>query len=272
MKEIDFHNWYVKKGRAFQLEDTPTLPSGKELAVQKEWLLEFNRIAEKLNRLQSTLHASKARGLLLVLQGMDASGKDGVIRSVFSHVSPLGARAEAFGVPSEEERHHDFLWRIHHKTPALGEIVIFNRSHYEDVLVPRVLGLIGKGTWEKRFRHIMNFESMLVDAGISVVKCYLHISNQEQKKRLQTRLDDPHKRWKLQASDFSDRKLWSKYLAAYQDAMTATSSAATPWYVVPADSKDYRDLFLARLLVHTLEKMHLVLPKPSFDLSSVDLK
>jgi PPK2 family polyphosphate:nucleotide phosphotransferase len=228
-------------------------------------------MGEKLNKLQSTLHAAKTKGLLVVFQGMDTAGKDGVIRSVFSHVSPLGVRAEAFGVPTELESRHDFLWRIHAKAPARGEMVIFNRSHYEDVLVTRVRGWIDEKTCQKRYNNILHFESLLQDAGITVLKCYLHISKSEQKKRLQARLDDPRKHWKLQPSDFDDRRLWSKFTQAYEAALSATSTPESPWYVVPADSKPDRDSFVAGLIVQTLENMKLKLPKPSFDLSKVKL-
>jgi PPK2 family polyphosphate:nucleotide phosphotransferase len=169
------------------------------------------------------------------------------------------------------EKSHDFLWRIHQKTPALGEMVIFNRSHYEDVLVTRVRGWVKKDACEKRFEDIQHFEALLHDAGITVVKCYLHISKAEQKKRLQARLDDPQKHWKLQPSDFDDRQLWPKFAEAYEEALAATSTADAPWYVVPADSKPYRDLFVAGLLVRVLEDMKLAMPKPLFDLSQVKL-
>ena len=241
------------------------LPSGSQL---EEQLVE---LGEKLNKLQSTLHAAKTRGLLVVFQGMDTAGKDGVIRSVFTHISPLGVRAEAFGVPTELETRHDFLWRIHAKAPARGEMVIFNRSHYEDVLVTRVRGWIDEKTCQKRYDNILHFESLLQDAGISVLKCYLHISKSEQKKRLQARLDDPRKHWKLQPSDFDDRALWPQFTQAYEAALSATSTPESPWYVVPADNKSYRDIFVAGLIVQTLENMKLKTPKSTFDLSKVKL-
>lgn len=274
MTHIDLSAWRVKSEYPLQLGSLATLPAASAMskaAQNEEWSVLFHKAAGQLGKLQLMLHAGKSKGLLLVLQGMDTAGKDGCIRSVFSHVSPLGVRAEAFGVPNEEEQRHDFLWRIHRKAPALGEMAIFNRSHYEDVLVPRVCGWIDKTVWLKRYQHIVNFEALLHDQGVTVLKCYLHISKQEQKKRLQARLKDPLKQWKLQASDFSDRQLWPDYLEAYQEAMAATSSANAPWYVIPADSKRYRDLFLAELLVHTLEKMDLAFPPKSFDVSTVQL-
>ena len=262
----------VKHKAELVLDDISTEPSPRDMAKASDWERALKEQGDQLEALQSLLHAGKSKALLLVLQGMDTSGKDGVIRSVFTHVSPLGVRAEAFGAPSEEEKRHDFLWRIHAKTPALGDIAVFNRSHYEDVLVTRVRGWIEKKTWEQRFQHIRNFEAMLQDSGVTILKCFLHISKGEQKKRLQARLDDPSKHWKLQASDFEDRKLWGDYMAAYQDAMAATSTPLAPWYVIPADRKPYRDLVLAELLVQTLEGMALATPEPKFDLSTAKLR
>jgi PPK2 family polyphosphate:nucleotide phosphotransferase len=269
MEHKDFSPWRVKHKSDFKLHSIDTLP--KTLPTEDEWKTHLKKLGEKLNKLQNTLHAGKSQGLLVVFQGMDTAGKDGVIRSVFTHVSPLGVRAEAFGAPSELEKSHDFLWRIHNKTPSLGEMAIFNRSHYEDVLVTRVRGWVNKETCSNRYNDINNFESMLHDAGITVIKCYLHISKSEQKTRLQARLDDPHKHWKLQPSDFEDRQLWPKFAEAYEDALSATSTPKSPWYIVPADSKPYRDLFVAGLLVHTLENMNLEMPKPLFDLSKITL-
>ncbi len=271
MEHKDYSPWRVKPNSNLELRDIETLPAPKDLPTDEAWQSSMHKLGDKLNKLQGTLHAGKSKGLLLVLQGMDTAGKDGVIRSVFTHISPLGVRAEAFGAPSDLEKSHDFLWRIHQKTPALGEMVIFNRSHYEDVLVTRVRGWVKKDTCEKRFDDIKHFESLLADSGITVLKCYLHISKAEQKKRLQARLDDPRKHWKLQPSDFDDRQLWPKFAEAYEDALSATSTPDAPWYVVPADSKPYRDLFVADLLVQTLEAMQLEMPKPLFDLSKVKL-
>jgi PPK2 family polyphosphate:nucleotide phosphotransferase len=271
MEHIDYTPWYIAPKTKCHLSDYETEPTTKGLPTGSELDEHLADMGDKLDKLQSTLHAAKTRGLLVVFQGMDTAGKDGVIRSVFSHVSPLGVRAEAFGVPTELESRHDFLWRIHAKAPARGEMVIFNRSHYEDVLVTRVRGWINEETCQKRYDHILHFESLLQDAGITVLKCYLHISKSEQKKRLQARLDDPRKHWKLQPSDFEDRELWPQFTQAYEEALSATSTPESPWYVVPADSKPYRDSFVAGLIVQTLENMKLKTPKPSFDLSKVKL-
>ena len=267
MNVINWSDWRVPSDKPLDLSKIPTLPTAHTDAEKMQWPARMTELAEQLNRLQVMLYASKKRALLLVLQGMDTSGKDGCIRSVFAHISPLGVRAEAFGVPQALEQKHDFLWRIHAKTPALGEMVIFNRSHYEDVLVPSVHGTIPRSLCEKRHHHIRHFETLLHDSGVAVVKCYLHISKQEQKKRLQARLDDPLKHWKVQASDFEDRRHWRAYMHAYEIAMQATSSTESPWYVVPADSKPYRDLFVAELLIHTLQSLSLVMPSPKLDLA-----
>ena len=271
MDRIDLSPWRVAHNTRFSLGDIDSHPPKFFPADDDALAHQIKKLSDKLNKLQATLHASRSRSLLLILQGMDTSGKDGTIRHVFSHVSPLGVRAVAFGAPTDKELAHDFLWRVHDKVPARGELVIFNRSHYEDVLVTRVRGLIDKDTCEKRHRHIEHFESLLHDGGTVVLKCFLHTSKHEQKKRLQARLDDPHKQWKLQPSDFADRKLWPQFMEAYEEALAATSTAHAPWYVVPADSKPHRDLFIAALLVQTLEKLDLTMPKPSFSLSDVRL-
>ena len=271
MDKIDFSPWQVPHATKFRLDEFDTTPPDELVLDEDELKHHQTKLEDKLNKLQSLLYASKSKAVLLILQGMDTSGKDGVIRHVFSHVSPLGMHAIAFGAPTEVELRHDFLWRVHNKLPALGDITIFNRSHYEDVLVTRVRGMIDKATCEKRYKHIEHFESLLSDNNTVVLKCYLHISRAEQKKRLQARIDDPSKHWKLQASDFADRKLWPDFMAAYQDAIAATSTKQAPWYVVPADSKPHRDLFIANLLVQTLAKLELPLPKPTFSIDKVKL-
>jgi PPK2 family polyphosphate:nucleotide phosphotransferase len=271
MKKIDLSPWRIRHGSDCQLSDFNTRPEGVLSLSDDEVRHQTKKLSGRLNKLQIQLHAAKNHAVLLVLQGMDTSGKDGVIRHVFSNVSPLGVRAVPFAAPTEAELRHDFLWRIHGKVPAFGELVIFNRSHYEDVLVTRVHRLIDKATCSKRYEHIAHFESLLHDSGTTVIKCYLHISRNEQKKRLQQRIDDPGKRWKLQSSDFSDRKLWPKFMSAYEDTISATSTKNAPWYVVPSDSKPHRDLFIAALLVQTLESLNLRLPKPSFSLEDVKL-
>jgi len=269
MHKINFPSWRIKLGRKLTLQDLPTEPpdDAESKDLENDLLALFN----KLDKLQTCLYAGKTKALLLVLQGMDTSGKDGAIRHVFSHVSPLGVHAYAFSAPSEEEKRHDFLWRIHSKVPGRGDMVIFNRSHYEDVLVTRVKKWIDEHTVLRRYQNIQDFERMLNAEGITVLKCFLHISQKEQKKRLQARIDDPAKNWKLQASDFEDRKHWPEFMQAYENVLSATSTEDAPWYVVPADNKHYRDYFLASLLVHTLTNMDLKMPQPSFNLAEAKL-
>ncbi len=271
MEHLDLSPWRVAHKSVLNLDQFDTRPPDQLPAESDALAAHTKKLSERLNHLQATLHAARSCSVLLVLQGMDTAGKDGAIRHVFSQVSPLGVRAVAFGAPTQEELQHDFLWRVHSKVPALGELAIFNRSHYEDVLVTRVRGLIDQATCEMRFRHIQHFESLLHESGTIILKCYLHISKHEQKKRLQARLDDPNKQWKLQPSDFTDRKLWPHFMRAYEEALSATSSSHAPWYVVPADSKPHRDLFIAALLVQVLEKLDLKMPKSAFSLSEVRL-
>lgn len=205
--------------------------------------------------LQKLLFAEGKRALLVVLQAMDAAGKDGVLRTVLTGLNPAGIRVTSFGVPSEEDLGHDFLWRVHRNTPAKGQIGVFNRSHYEDVLVVRVKELAAKKVWQKRYDHIEAFERTLVDEGTSVVKLYLNLSNEKQRERLQDRVDSPDEQWKFRSGDLEDRKLWPAYMKAYTDAIRRTDADHAPWYVVPADRKWVRNLVVARILRHELEKI-----------------
>jgi PPK2 family polyphosphate:nucleotide phosphotransferase len=272
MNKKTFNVRRIDAEKPFSLADVPTAPPAEPKKSELEAVKnEISELSERLNKLQLRLHSATESGVLLVLQGMDTSGKDGAIRHVFSHVSPLGVRAEPFSAPSEDERRHDYLWRVHAKAPRRGELVIFNRSHYEEVLVTRVRGWISKAVCQRRYEHIRDFERMLSDEGITIIKCYLHISKQEQRQRLQARIDDPDKHWKLQASDFEDRRLWKEFIGAYEDTIAATSTDYAPWHVIPADSKLYRDYFLMLLLVETLDGLNLKPPAVSFDLKSVRL-
>jgi PPK2 family polyphosphate:nucleotide phosphotransferase len=217
---------------------------------------------ERLAELQKMLYAEAARSVLVVLQAMDAGGKDGVLREVFTGLNPAGVRVNAFGVPSAEELGHDFLWRIHRHTPAKGQIGVFNRSHYEDVLVVRVKQLVSPAVWRKRYAHIRRFERVLSDEGTAIVKLFLHTSSEEQRQRLQDRIDSPDERWKFRLGDLEDRKLWPDYMRAYRDALARTSTAGAPWYVVPGDRKWVRNLTVARILRHTLERLDPHYPEP----------
>ncbi len=220
----------------------------------------LDELATELDRLQDRLHAGGKRKVLLVLQGMDTSGKDGTIRWVFSRTSPLGVRVAAFKAPTEEERARDFLWRCHAVVPRVGELMVWNRSHYEDVLVPSVNGWIDKDETERRFDHIKAFERLLAETGTTIIKCMLHISPEEQRKRLQARIDDPAKHWKFNLGDLEVRKQWPLYMKAYERALAATSTAWAPWHVIPANDKLHRNLMIAELLVKTLRDMKLEAP------------
>jgi PPK2 family polyphosphate:nucleotide phosphotransferase len=229
----------------------------------------FADLNQRLELLQERLWAENRHKVLVVLQGLDTSGKDGVIRKVFEGVNPLGVRVAAFKAPTEEELAHDFLWRVHPRVPGRGELVIFNRSHYEDVLVARVRGFVPPKVWKARYDQINDFERLLTETGTTILKFYLHISKDEQKQRLQERLDNPEKRWKFRKGDLEDRALWDDYMKAYEDLLSKTSTHEAPWYVVPADRKWYRDLVVASVLVETLEKLKISRPEPVEDLTGV---
>ncbi|MDE2604745.1 MAG: polyphosphate--nucleotide phosphotransferase [Burkholderiales bacterium] len=219
-----------------------------------------DELALELDELQNLFYADRRFGLLIVLQGMDAAGKDGTIRSVFARTSPLGVHSVAWKVPNEEEREHDFLWRIHRQAPRAGEIVVFNRSHYEDVLVPVANRAIKPAALQQRYQHINEFERMLCENGTVLLKFMLHISRGEQRQRLQARVDDPTKRWKFAAGDLEVRKKWTAYQAAYQALLRATSTPWAPWTVVPADSKTHRNLMVASIIRDTLRSLKLRYP------------
>lgn len=220
-----------------------------------------------LSELQTLMFAEGKQSVLVVLQAMDAGGKDGVLREVLVGLNPVGVRVTPFGVPTEDELAHDFLWRIHQHTPAHGEIGVFNRSHYEDVLVVRVNKLAPPDVWRKRYGHIRTFEQTLVDEGTTIVKLYLNISNEEQRERLQDRVDSPDERWKFRLGDLDDRKLWPEYMKAYHDALVRTSTPSAPWYVIPADRKWVRNLAVACILRHTLDALDPKVPpaEPGID-------
>lgn len=262
----DFTRHTVKPAQPLSLAALD--PAGKPFSTgDKDGDREATRqLAERINALQDKLYAEHRRRLLVVLQGMDTSGKDGTVRSVFSRVDPLGLRCVAFRAPTAAERDHDFLWRVHREVPGAGEIVIFNRSHYEDVLYPRVHGWIDEAECQRRYAHINDFERLLAETGTVVLKCFLHISRAEQKKRLQERLADGAKHWKFNPDDLGERARWDDYVAAYEALLPATTAPWAPWFVVPADSKTHRNLMIATLLVETMENMRLDYPpaKPEF--------
>jgi len=218
------------------------------------------QLAIELDECQNLLWANKRPRLLVILQGIDTSGKDGTLRAVFGRMSPLGVRSTAWKAPTEVERAHDFLWRIHQQVPAAGEIMLFNRSHYEDVLVPVVNGTLEGEALARRYAHINDFERLLAETGTVVLKFMLHISKAEQRDRLQARIDDPTKRWKFQREDLDVRTLWDAYQAAYAQAIAATATPYAPWIVVPADSKTHRNLMVASVIKQTLQGLKLDYP------------
>ncbi len=220
---------------------------------------------QELDQLQSVLYAEHKHKILIVLQAMDTAGKDGIIRRVFEGVNPAGVLVSSFKVPTPPEADHDYLWRIHAQVPARGEMVIFNRSHYEQVLVVRVHNLEPEENWRRHYQQICDFERMLVEEGVTILKFFLNITKDEQRKRLLERIDMPEKRWKFSSADLSERKLWDQYMLAYQDLLSETSTAAAPWYIVPANHNWYRDLVVASLLVKRLEELDMHYPQPAED-------
>jgi PPK2 family polyphosphate:nucleotide phosphotransferase len=266
----------VTKGGSFRLADhdpgdTGDFDPDKGGDGKRKARKELVTLTARLDDLQERLYADGRHRVLVVLQGMDTAGKGGTIRRVFEGVNPSGVRVAAFKAPSEVELAHDFLWRIHPQVPRNGELVIFDRSHYEDVLIVRVRGLVPEKHWQARYRHIREFEQMLVDEGTTIVKFFLHISADEQRRRLEARLDNPLKHWKFRLSDLAERKLWDDYQEAFEEAVKQTSTPAAPWVVVPADHKWYRDIVVCRTLVDTLAKLDLEYPESPDDLTGVKI-
>ncbi len=227
---------------------------------------------EKLGELQQVLYAGAARAILVVFQAMDTGGKDGAIEHVFSGINPQGCSVTAFKAPTPEELAHDFLWRIHAAVPPRGMIGIFNRSHYESVLVERVKKLVPEKVWSRRYEQINSFEKLLAHESVTIMKFYLHISKKEQKKRLEARLKNPEKVWKFNPDDLKGRALWDDYMDAYQDAIRKCSTADAPWYVVPADHKWFRNWVVSDTIVRTLEKLHLELPPPPPGIEKIQIE
>ncbi|HEY1271305.1 MAG TPA: polyphosphate kinase 2 family protein [Terriglobales bacterium] len=227
---------------------------------------------QKLFELQELMYAEGKHSLLVVLQGMDAAGKDGTIRHIFSGVNPQGCQVTSFKQPSVEELRHDYLWRVHRAAPPAGMIGIFNRSHYEEVLVVRVHGNLGKDDLRNRYEAINNFEKLLADNGTTILKFFLHISRDEQKERLQERLDHPQKYWKVNPDDLKERALWDQYQDAYQDVLRHCSSSYAPWYVIPSDHKWFRNVIISQILVETLDGLKMKYPKPKFEVKKLKVE
>ncbi len=230
---------------------------------------ELSAVLSRIAFYQHRLMAEASRSLLIVIQGRDASGKDGLVRHVMSGLNPAGVRVTSFKVPSGSEVEHDYLWRCHAATPARGEIGVWNRSHYEDILVPRVKELVDEETWRRRYNHIRDFERLLVDEGTRVAKFYLHVSHEVQRQRLQKRVDNPESGWKHNPSDLSDRAIWPRYEKAYEELLEETSRPHAPWYIIPADVKWGRDLVFAKIFLGILEDMEPQLPKPDESLRGI---
>lgn len=247
------------RGKTFRLGDySPGHNGGTDREVVEA---ELAALRIRLDALQNLMYAGKQHALLVVLQGIDTSGKDSTINSVFQVAGPLGCTVVNFGVPSTEEAAHDHLWRYHQKTPEMGKVVIFNRSHYESVLVERVKGLATREQWSRRYDHINQFERILDDEGTVVMKFFLHISNEEQRERLQERVDNPKKHWKFRAGDLEERKLWDDYQDAFEDMIEQCNTEWAPWHVVPANRKWYRDYVVAKALVGRLESLGMTYPE-----------
>jgi len=261
----------VKPGAKVDLADIdPAGTHGFEKGKDLEAALAKN--IARIDELQYLMYAEHRRALLVVLQGIDASGKDGTIRHVMTGFNPQGCRVTPFKAPTPEELAHDFLWRIHHAVPGKGDVAIFNRSHYEDVLVVRVHELVPAPVWKRRYDQINDFERYLAENDVVIVKFFLHVSKDEQKRRLERRLEDSTRQWKVALSDFEERKRWKDYQRAYDDAITRCNTKEAPWYVVPADKKWFRNLAVSQVLVETLEALDMHFPKPTVDLSRVKVE
>jgi len=231
----------------------------------------FDELRDELQSLQKVLYAQNKHRILVVLQAMDTGGKDGCVKHVFSRVDPQGIHVAAFKKPTEDELGHDFLWRVHQHVPGNGQIVIFNRSHYEDIIAVRVKKLAGDEVWKRRYRHVIDFERMLAEEGTTIIKMFLHISKDEQKKRLDSRLANPSKHWKFNPDDLADRARWSEFQKAYEDLFEKTSTEHAPWFIVPGDRKWYRNLVVARIMVDTLRGLRMDFPKPGWDPGAIKI-
>jgi len=269
----------MKYGRKFLVEPGSKVrlagidPGFKDKHESHEGAMpELNKNAARIANLQYLLYADGSRSLLIVLQALDAGGKDGVVRHVFSAMNPQGTSVFGFKQPNAQEAAHDFLWRAHLRAPARGQVVIFNRSHYEDVLVVRVHKLVPKDVWSGRYELINDFEKMLWDNGTAIVKFYLHISPEEQLERFRQRLEDPQRHWKISESDYSERELWPAYIEAFEEAIEKTSTKYAPWYVIPSDHKWFRNLAVSEIVADTMEGMRLRLPPAKVDIAEIRRK
>lgn len=264
-------HFQVKAGKALDLSKVSTGPIGPltdKVKAQEQTAKNLARIAE----LQELMYAEHKHSLLIVLQAMDAGGKDGAVNVIGGAMNPQGVNVVSFKVPSAVEKDHDYLWRIHQETPRKGYATIFNRSHYEEVLVVRVHNFVPKDVWKERYDEINNFEKVLNKSGTGILKFYLHIDKDEQLKRFKERIDDPSKNWKLSDSDFPERELWDDYRAAYEDALTKCSTEKAPWFIVPANKKWFRDLVISQIVVDHLESLKMKYPAPTVDVAALRAK
>lgn len=258
----------VKPGQKLRLKDID--PAFKGLHETREAAAQdLERYQQKLMQQQALLYAEKKHSVLIVLQAMDAGGKDGTVNHVFAAFNPQGASVAGFKQPTPIDLDHDFLWRVHPHAPPKGWVAIFNRSHYEDVLVTRVHKLVDKPTWTARYDRIRGFESGLAESGTTIVKFFLHISKEKQLARFAQRLDDPVRNWKISESDYAERALWDEYMEAYEDALAATSTPEAPWYVIPANHKWFRNLAVSRIVAETMEQLGMMFPRPTVDLAEI---
>jgi len=264
-----YRRCFFSSGSEDALSERSTETTGILNDPESETTPIFDELRGKLAQLQKVLYAQGKHKILIVIQAMDTGGKDGCVRKVFSRVDPQGIKVTSYKGPSEKELAHDFLWRIHQNVPARGEIAIFNRSHYEDIVAVRVKGLAPQEVWEKRYKHIIDFEQMLVDEGTTILKFFLNISKEEQRKRLQSRLDRTEKQWKFHPDDLADRARWEDFMEAYEDVLARTSTPAAPWFVIPADFKWYRNMCVSQILTHVLDGLNLEYPQVRWDPSKV---
>lgn len=262
----------VSTSKSLALESVPTEEKVLSSGDKEKDQTRLDALAIEIATLQDVFYAERDRKLLIILQGMDTAGKDSTVKHVFGRIDPQGVRSVPFRAPSIDESEHDFLWRVHAQVPRKGEIVLFNRSHYEDVLVPYVHGQIDRKEHSRRLAHIRNFEKLLTESGTVILKFFLHLSSEEQKKRLQARLDNPLKHWKFDPRDLAERMLWRDYMKAYSDAIEATDADSAPWYVIPADAKTARNLAVASIVAETLRDLKLAYPPGNPDYAHLSVE
>ena len=266
---IDTDRYRVRPGTEVDLTEWDPRDTGSYPGDKRQGRKDAAVLNARLEELQELLYAQGEHRVLVVLQAMDAGGKDGTIRHVFDGTNPQGVRVASFKQPTRRERGYDYMWRIHQRVPPKGHMAIFNRSHYEDVLVVRVRDLVPPEVWEKRYDHIRNWEKMLADEGATILKFFLHISKKEQKERFEERLEQPDKHWKFSAADLEEREFWDHYMEAFEAVLTRTSSEHAPWYIVPSDRKWFRNLVVSKVLVDTLEELGMTYPAPEEGLDEI---